>query len=261
MARILTSAVFLKANYLVLVIRDEDHRNMYLDALESADGGDLSRLVNLFADVQITDLQRAIDALRSVRGETILKVTETLAERAKRRLEEVHQQTAGTLGDLLTITEVRLEEAVGELRRAFESAGVDVDVDTYSDGEDSREWWSWQIVEAAKTHGYFADLNRPRRWVALRLRLPGLDERDARLVFSFHAVGRSADLHSVSVFLTRRSDTGEGLNDRRWDCDIIPDYPFRFSAESSRLEAIEPKFREWLESTIELGLAEWGKDM
>ena len=63
-ARALTAAVFLRSDYLVLVIRDEEHRDPYLDALEAADGGDLRPLVDLFADVQAADLRDALALIR-----------------------------------------------------------------------------------------------------------------------------------------------------------------------------------------------------
>ena len=63
-ARALTAAVFLKSDYLVLVIRDEEHRDPYLDALEAADGGDLKPLVDLFADIQAADLADAVALVR-----------------------------------------------------------------------------------------------------------------------------------------------------------------------------------------------------
>ena len=59
-ARALTAGVFLRSDYLVLVIRDEEHRDPYLDALEAADSGDLKPLVDLFADVQAADLRDAL---------------------------------------------------------------------------------------------------------------------------------------------------------------------------------------------------------
>ena len=62
-ARALTAAVFLRSDYLVLVIRDEEHRDPYLDALEAADDGDLKPLVDLFADVQAVDLADALSLI------------------------------------------------------------------------------------------------------------------------------------------------------------------------------------------------------
>ena len=63
-ARALTVAVFLRGDYLVLVIRDEEHRDPYLDALEAADDGDLEALVDLFADVEAADLEDALTLVR-----------------------------------------------------------------------------------------------------------------------------------------------------------------------------------------------------
>ena len=67
-ARALTGAVSLKANYLVLVIRDLEHRERYLDALAAADSGDLKPLLDLFADIQISDLSGAIKSARELRA-------------------------------------------------------------------------------------------------------------------------------------------------------------------------------------------------
>ena len=63
-ARALTAAVFLRGDYLVLVIRDEEHRDPYLDALEAADDGDLKPLVDLFADIEAADLRDALTLVR-----------------------------------------------------------------------------------------------------------------------------------------------------------------------------------------------------
>ena len=63
-ARALTAAVFLRSEYLVLVIRDEEHREPYLNALEAADDGHLKPLVDLFADIQAAELGDALTLVR-----------------------------------------------------------------------------------------------------------------------------------------------------------------------------------------------------
>ncbi len=259
-ARAITSAVFLRANYLVLVVRDQEHRERYLDALESADHGDLKPLVNLFADIQIGDLQNAIQSLRELRGEPVVRVAESIAERAKRRMESSQEQAARIMDGLWQIAHTRLEEAAGELTRAFDDAGVTVEALVGTD-DDRQDWWRFQIIEAARQHEYFADLNRPRRWVSLRLGLPGLDQAQSRLVISFHAVGRSADLHAATAFLTHSLSSGESDQAPRWESETIPDQAFKFGTETTTLEAIEENFRAWLERTVENGLALWGEQL
>ena len=255
-ARALTSAVLLKADHLVLVIRGEEHREHYLGALEAADIGDLQPLVDLFADIQIADLQEAMSSVLSLRGETMVKVADSIAERVRRRKEASQQHAVGVMGDLLPIASVRLEEAAAELRRAL---GADVNALVLADDDDKLEWWSWQVIEAARKHGYFADLDRPRRWVSLRLGLPNVERAETRLVLSLHAVGRAADLHAVTAFLTNPVSSGEGFEFNGWETEVVSEHPFRFRAETAKLEDIDKEFRVWLGETIENGLSIWGE--
>ena len=253
-ARALTSTDFLKEDYLVLVIRDEEHREDYLDALAAADSGDLKPLVDLFADIQIGDLQEAITSIRSLRGRRIANVTDSIAERVRRRKQAAQQSAVGIMDDLLKIASVRLEEAEAELERAL---GTDVLARVFTDDADKQDWWSWQIIDAARKHGYYVELDRPRRWVSLRLDLPEIEKEQTRLVISLHAVGRAADLHAVTAFLT--NPLSEGFGSNRWETEVIPDYPFRFRAETAKLETVGKQFRDWLETTIENGLSIWGE--
>ncbi len=258
-ARALTAAIFLKAEYLVLVIRDEEHRERYISALEAADHGDLKPLVDLFADVQMTDLDAAIAAIRELRGETLVSVSETIAERAKRRMEASRLQAVDSMEQLQHIADARLQEAAGEIQWAFSKSGVTVQAEVFGDDGDKQDWWSWQITDSARLHNYFAELDKPRRWVSLRLALPEIEKRQSRFVISFHAVGRSADLHAVTAFLTNPLEGGEDLESRRWESRTIAEHAFKFGAETSKLEQIEPAFRTWLDATVERGLSVWGE--
>lgn len=260
-ARALTGSVFLKAGYLVLVIRDEEHRDRYLDALAAADGGDLKPLVDLFADIQISDLRKAIESLRQLRGEPLIKTAETLAIRAKRRTAASKEQAAGIMESLIRIAATRLEEAKGEVQQAFAKQGVTVMAEVRTDDTDKRDWWHRQIIQSAQKHGYFADLKRPRRWVSLILRIPEIEKMDTRFVLSLHAVGRAADLHVATSFLTGELDLGEGTTAREWETHVLSENPLRFAAETSHPEQIEKRFRKWFESDIEAGLSKWGESL
>ncbi len=259
-ARSITSAVFLRADYLVLVIRDEEHRERYLDALEAADRDNLRPLVDLFVDIQINDLRDAIKALRELRGQTLIKTIDSIAERAKQRIEDVENQASAIMNDLLKVATTRLQEAEAELERALGDTGIAVQAQIGIDRTENYDWWSWQIVEAARAHGYFAELDRPRRWVSLRLGLPSIESR-VHLIISFHAVGRSGDLHAVTAFLTSPLSVDGSSDSRRWKTEKIPERAFMFRAETTQFEAIEQSFRSWLERTIEDGLGRWGEQL
>ena len=196
-----------------------------------------------------------MDSIRSLRGESIVKVTDSIAERVRRRKEATRRQAVGVMGDLIGIAGIRLEEAAAELIRAL---GADVSTDVIAD-DDKPDWWSWQVIEAARRHGYYAALDQPRRWVALRLGLPGLENGVSRLVISMHAVGRAADLHAVTAFLTTQVSSGEGEESSRWENEVVAEHPFRFRAEMDRSSDLEQQFRDWLEKTVENGLSTWGE--
>ena len=93
--------------------------------------------------------------------------------------------------------------------------------------------------------------------MSLRLDLPEIEKEQTRLVISLHAVGRAADLHAVTAFLT--NPLSEGFGSNRWETEVIPDHPFRFRAETAKLETVGKQFRDWLETTIENGLSIWGE--
>ena len=263
-ARALTGAVFLKCDYLVLVIRDLEHRDRYLDALASADGGDLKPLVDLFADIQIEDLNEAIKSIRELRGETVVRVSESLAERVRRRKEASQERAASVMERLIQVAHTRLEETKVELERAFTREGVETRIfliSDESDESDRQDWWSWQIIEAAQKGNYYAELARPRRWVGLGLSLPEIENEITRLVVSLHAVGRAADLHAAAAFLTRPMGSGAGEGDHHWQNNIVAGERFRFGVETSKPDEVEARFRTWLDAVIENGLSVWGEDM
>lgn len=261
-ARALTAAVFLKADHLVLVIRDQEDRDRYLNALASADAGDLGPLVDLFADVQKADLDEAIKSLRELRGKTMVAAASSLAQRVRRITTERSEESLALMDSLTIVAKTRLAEAVAELRHAFASEGVQVEARLFEDAGRER-WWYSQIVEAAKKHGYFAQLEQPRRWVSLQLRLLNGHSEDAKLVVSFHAVGRAANLNAATAFLTGKAETGD--DSPGWWNITLAERPFNFGLrgfqqndEGAQQKRVE-RFRDWLDHVIEAGLTKWGE--
>ncbi len=262
-ARALTAAALMKADYLTLVVRDQEHKGRYLEALESADGGDLKPLVDLFCDIEIVDLREAISFVRSLRGETLLRVAESAAARARRRQELEETRAQELTEPMVEATYVRLQEVAAELERQFSDQGVRLAAWAYKDDPGSEDYWWWQIVEAAQHHGYFADRYRFRRWARLRLRLPELERTQTHLVFSFHAVGRAADLRTVSAFLTTSTepdDKGSVTDsDNRWGFEIGSEHSFQYRTSTSGADAMVVRFKNWLEGAIQFSLDAWGE--
>ena len=256
-ARSLIGAVFLKADYLVLVIRDEEHRESYLDALEEADKGDLKPLVDLFADIQRSDLREALKTIRSLRGEEAVQVIEAAASAARQSQDATTARVAGALDQLIRVASVRLEEIAAETQSAFESQGVVVSASVSGDDGDETSWPK-QILDFAGRQGYM-DMERPSRWVSLRLGLPARSDMDTRLVIVLHPAGIQPRRYAASEVLFMRPG-GDG----EWGRLSTSGSQFPFNVQPSDDEALEgvaAEFRVWLEEQITRGLRAWAANL
>ena len=259
-ARALGGAVLLRHDYLMLVIRNQEHREGYLSKLEAGDGGDLRSLVNPFADILVADFEEAIGFIRSLRGETVVELTESIAARAKRRQEASQERADQVMAALAAVALIRLEEVGEELHRQFQKSGVNLVTDVFKDEPGKEHWWNAQIIQWARHHDYYADLRRPRRWVGLRLQLPELEKGQSRLVISLHGAGRVRDLHHGTAFLsTSLPEPDDPESSAPWDSRGISLRPFRFNTEGARIASVEDGFRSWLEETIQNGLSTWAE--
>ena len=250
-ARALATLVFLRADYLPLVVRDEPHHGVYLDALEEADRGDLLKLVHLFADIQIADLTGAISFVRTLRGEGLIRLASSAAERAKSRQEEQRQKSQELTEKLLSIAENRLREAREELRQQFEAQRVNLDRFVDQNVIDNESWWTGDILKVAQNHGYRVDLTKSRRWVRLRLRLPEFGSSWTHIIISFHSREAVSGLLMANALLTT---TGAAESEEGWNLEFVVDQPFTYSV--TRREP-EHGFSEWLNKAIQTALDYW----
>lgn len=252
-ARAITGAVFLKNDYLVLVVRDEEHRDKYLDALGAADDGDLKPLVDLFADIQRSDLQEALKIVRTLRGEETVQTIEAAAAAARQSQDATTARVAGALDELVRVASVRFEEVAAETQQAFEAQGVVV-ATSVGDGDANDFLWTGRILEFVTRRSSF-DAERPWRWVSLRLGLPARSETDVQLIVVLYSAGRQPRRYEASeVLLTDPRTDGE------WGGRGTSGNPFRFDVQPSNDEAREDdtaQFRKWLEEKIANCLQNW----
>ncbi len=255
-ARALSSAVFLKEEYLVLVVRDEEHREPYLDALRAADKGDLKPLVNLFADVQRSDLQEALKTIRSLRGEASVQAIEAAAAAARQSQDATVTRVAGALDELVHVASVRFEEVAAETQRAFEAEGVVVSASVSSDTNDVP--LPKEILEVMGRQGY-VDVERPSRWVSLRLGVPARSDMDIRLVIVLYPAGTQRRRYAASeVLCTQPRDDGE------WGSRSTSGSPFWFDlqpSDSEAMEAFAAEFRVWVEEQITRAVRGWAASL
>jgi Fic family protein len=260
-ARALASLVFLKAGFFPLVIRDGD-RQEYIGALEAADDGDLKPLVGLFARRQKEAILHALGLEQQVQQSRHAEAIIASALQVLKGKYDASQRQVGLVDEcadsLFAIAQARMQEIAGDLdgqlaaltpprqspyRAQLHSAGRE---------GDNRHYFYKQIVDVAHLHHYFANLDRYRAWV--RISITTADRFE--IVVSLHGYGHGdTGVMAASAFTSRRVEREEGGNeyvDLRPACVDL----FQFNYAEARESTVE-RFKDWLEGSLAIALAEW----
>jgi Fic family protein len=263
-ARALATMIFLKAGFVPLVIRDDDHRERYLDALRDADNGDLDHLVSLFANVVSADLNDAITFVRTMHGRDIKAIAAAAAEASLRRFTEVEAGVVSLTDHYAESAYTRLVEIARELELAFESH-IDramnyrerILADAY-DGGPNDAWreeprgWRRQSLYAAEELGYAPDLNRCRREVGLQLPDSGLSPVRWHIAVAFHHKDTRSNVMAAVIFLTT-VDTSNAW--RPYDTTVISGTKREFTYSVGPPQ--DDRFQAWLDSALTTVLEAW----
>lgn len=259
-ARALASLVFLRERYFPLVVTRED-RSEYVDALESADKGDLRDLIGLFVRIEKKAFVRALSLSESaLKGRAPIEgVVASAVERLRARREskgdekervfeyaERLKETAGSyLADVASEVERGLCQINGKYRASAELSADENDL-----------WFGKQIVETAAELGYSADTRTYRAWVRLSIQ----EERTANLVISFHSLGSDfTGLLVATAFLEFRQTEENGSVTTGGQHPVCEE-PFEFSYLDEP-ESLETRFREWLNVVTLAGLDDWRRQL
>lgn len=262
-ARALTTLLLLRAELLPLVI-DRDLRVEYIQALEFADAGDLSKLASLFARLERAAILQAlsVDADVEISHERTLTsaVIESLARKFSKR-----RQTK--LAELRTVNTVALalrgqahkalDHALNELRGPV-SVVADPDIFITDGGPDhgNAHWYKFEVIKSAKEAGKFANFAEDHCFVKASIRV----ERE-RLIFvtSFHHVGRElSGIMEATAFSQLQS-----FEDSKERESVSDDFflsslePFVFTYRTN-VQDITDSFARWLDEALALALKEYG---
>ncbi|MCI0662421.1 MAG: Fic family protein [Acidobacteria bacterium] len=260
-ARALASLVFLKAGLFPLVIRDAD-RKEYIERLEKADAGDLAPLVKLFAQRQRDSVLKALGIEQQVQqsryAEDIIASTiKVLEERTAVRTEQLGQVYA-TADQLRQIAYQRLREIAEKISAGFAQADLlskkkySARADFADNQSPNKNYFQQQIIEVAKLFGYFANLDRYRSWIRLTI----WTEESFEFLISLHGYGFGMNgIMVASAFTARRVPREEGGTDTVNTQPASPDlFQFNYAEPAA---STEKRFRDWLEGSLAIALAEW----
>lgn len=260
-ARALASLVFLRAAWFPLVIH-RDLREDYIGALEKADIGDLSELVNLFSKVQKKAFLKALSLSENVlqAPSPLQQVISAASERLKARkwssLRKMQSKSLELSKRLEDFAEKKLEAIAAELNKELQSLDQHYFADARRSDHETDFWFKKQIIDVAKDLDYYADTRTYRAWARLKIK----EDRQTELVLSFHSLGvEFLGIMAVSAFMEYR--------DRNEDGETTVDGPYILSKEifqfsyKEKEQDITGRFEPWLNDLLLVGLDKWRRQL
>ena len=265
-ARALASLVFLRAGLFPLVVRESD-RKEYIEALESADDGDLAPLVSIFARRQKDAILKALGLEQQVQQSkyadqiirSALELLKTKFSREKQKVSVVYEHAEKLFSNvdlkfrsLVTALDGQLRTVTPPQRQTKYQARSN----SANNASAQRHYFQKQIVEAAKQFDYYANFEQHRSWVRLTL----TTEQEFDYVVSFHGYGPGDTGILVASAFTYvkapREDGGtEPVNLHPAATDL-----FQFNYVEP-YASTEKRFTEWLEGATAIALAEWKRSL
>lgn len=248
-ARLLATLVFVRAHWFLLVVTS-DERDVYIDALEAADKGDLKPLVSLFARTQ---RQAFISALAL--SEDVVREQGSLQSAIDAFAKSIHQRQMEQTQQLLNMASNlhhRALQQIGQFQQELEAIlkqsqiEVQIAVKDAPHGNATDYYYRWQIIETAKMLDYFANLEGYRSWIRLRIQLSSLR---IEAIFAAHGMGKNAGLMAWSACIYEMSD-----NNIASSLEALPRSPFQFN-QYDQQASLEKRFKEWLDHALIAALA------
>jgi len=264
-ARALASLVFLKAGLFPLVIRDTD-RKEYIEALETADAGNLDPLITLFARRQREAVLKAIGLEQQVQQShyadqiiaSALKVLQNRFSKEQKRIDKVYEVAEGLFHIANDRLHVVCKSLDPEIRKVTppNRPPYSVRANSAANGDDRRHYFQQQIVSIARHFGYYANSEPYRAWIRMSI----FTEDAFDYVLSIHGYGSGeTGLLAVSAFTYIKAPKEEGGSESVSLHPASTDL-FQFNYVETA-ESTKARFVEWLESSLAIALAEWKRTL
>ena len=262
-ARALTTLVLLRADLLPLVI-DRDLRSEYIDALEAADFGDLSKLAALFARLERTAILQAlsIDTDKEIARDKSLTsaVIESLVAKFGKRREQKHAEfrRVNQLAESLRGRARRyVEQSFNSLKEPVSYVGLpDIHVAEGGPDRGNAHWYKFDVIQSGESSGKYVNFEEAHYFIKGTVRV----DRE-RLVFvtSFHHVGRElCGIMEVTAFARlesfEHSDDREVVSENFFPTSVEP---FVITWQTHEADIVDA-FERWLDTALAVAFKEFG---
>ena len=267
-ARALLTWHLAKEKYLPIVISRDD-RTKYLDALESADTGDLSAFVSLIIQLERRTILETLSEPEPIADSDIVdQVVDHIIEQIKRQNRD-RQSQMRSVNDLAYVLRNNaisdLTSRSDQICQSFNQAGMTANRIIDFGGPDCQEYWyRAEVIQTAWEAQYWVNLNEARFFAKLSIN-PEEQFRTPRLVFviSLHHVGQQLTGIMAATAFAQIKRFGEP--------DLIelsehtsPDFrnctvdPFTFTWQDDA-ESVSPRFIAWVEERLSIALRHWSE--
>jgi hypothetical protein len=244
-ARALASLILIKGGFFPLVVR-RHNSEQYIDALEAADGGDLSPLVKLFARLQKRELTHAIgraaDAKPVASVDEAVAVTRDLLVGLGRTIPPQYLEAKNSARRLAERAAVRLTDLAVALTREIAGSDFAFGATNLNSPPDAELRFLTERLEYDPNPAEFSQN------FALNL---AAQDVTAKIVVSFHTVGAVfRGLIGVIAYFHAGSNLPVPLSNDIFRIDYKESY-----------EELQQRFTKWLDDCLIKGLAEWRKTL
>lgn len=273
---VLTWHLVRKEFFPVVVSRDD--RTDYIDALENADAGDLTDLIDLFVDLEKSAILQAISAWEIEPSESaglqsqvdsVEQVVDSIVERVQRRRRPEAAQMR-SVNDIAQSLRGKASEYLRDISQSVKGrlaqADIYVEPETMEGEADQSNghWYRVQVIETAYEFRHWVNLNEPRYFAQLRLNAKDGRTPSLAFVVSLHHTGR----HLTGVMAaTAFAEVGyaDELCSHSGDSVVLENTkfkacaakPFTFTSDDSS-EEIADRFVRWTEECFGAALRHWG---
>lgn len=262
-ARLLASLVFIKAEWFPLILTRDDRSN-YISALEMADQGDLTQLVELFVKSQKRAFIRSLSLSEQVleNNRRTKAIISSISDKLRQDLQKTEQAKLQQAEDraqiLFLIAKDRLQEIADEISLSVSHLidGAKVFTAFASATSEKSHYHQHQVVETAKQLDYYANLRNYHSWVQLVIDIG----RPTHILVSFHVLGyKHRGLLACSACAYHRDLTAEGDTSVN-EIQALTNSPFEFAYAEVQDQLIQ-RYKQWLETAIVSGLEYWNKSL
>ncbi len=239
-----------------------DQKKEYIAALEMADSGDLGPLVGMFVSAQrktfVAALGIAGDVWQAAKIDQEIEAARSLLKHRRESLRLEWEKAKANAIVLQKFAATRVSEVAGKLTSTLATELPDSEFfgDSCDEGQQRSHYFHWQIVQSARTLGYFANTDIYRAWTRLVLKTEEGGNSQSEILVSFHGIGHEyRGVLAAMLCFYRRQQTGDG--DREVG-EVTPlcDDTFQVNYLESGDEALA-RFTGWFEAGLARGLQLW----